>query len=68
MRLHHWLTASNTETNTIATFGAARLVRTIAGRLELTGGSAEDREQARWWVRTFLTRADDRRAPALHET
>ena len=55
MRLHHRLLSSETEDELIASFGAARLVRTLAGRLELRGGTHEEREQARWWMRTFLT-------------
>ena len=37
----------------IATFGAARLVRTADGRHELLGGTAEDSRQAREWCSLF---------------
>jgi hypothetical protein len=55
MRLHHRLLPSETEHDLIASFGAARLIKTLAGKLELRGGTEEDREQAREWVQTFLT-------------
>jgi hypothetical protein len=51
----------------IATFGDSKLVRDMSGRLELKGGNKEDRQQARLWVRMFLTRADDQRSPVVSE-
>jgi hypothetical protein len=57
--------AARTEHELIATFGDAQLVRDMSGRLELKGGTAVDREQARWWIETFLPRASDSRAPAV---
>jgi hypothetical protein len=60
MKLHRLL-PSEADHDLIASFGTARLVRTLAGHLELWGGTEEDRKQARWWVNMFLRRPDDRR-------
>ncbi len=38
----------------IAEFGSARLVRCGAGRLELRGGSSQERSEAREWASLFL--------------
>jgi hypothetical protein len=38
----------------IATFGGAQLVKQVDGKMELRGGSAEDQQQARDWVKTFM--------------
>jgi len=46
------------EEETIASFGDARIVKTLDGRLELVGGSPEDRQEARAWAGRFLRRAD----------
>ncbi|MBM3823913.1 MAG: hypothetical protein FJ404_13690 [Verrucomicrobia bacterium] len=42
---------------TVATFGRARLVRAADGRLELRGGSEEDRARAREWISLFMHEA-----------
>jgi len=42
------------ELETIATFGEARLVRHLDGRLEIVGGSEVERRQARDWAYQFL--------------
>jgi hypothetical protein len=52
----------------LATFGDAQLVRDTSGRLELKGGSEEDRQQARLWARMFLTRASHQRPPVVSES
>jgi hypothetical protein len=46
------------EEETVASFGDARIVKTLDGRLELRGGSPEDQQAARAWGRQFLSRAD----------
>ncbi len=45
------------ETESIAQFGQARLVRTLDCKFELRGGSKEDRLEAREWVSLFLHEA-----------
>ena len=58
MRARRYEDPPDRETEIIAIFGAARLVRHLNGRLELSGGSPEDRERARTWAVTFLRQAD----------
>lgn len=41
-------------TETLATFGRARLVRHLNGKIELLGGSPADRRAAREWCSLFL--------------
>jgi hypothetical protein len=41
----------------VAAFGQAELVRTLAGRYELRGGTAEDRQKAGEWISLFLHEA-----------
>ena len=43
-----------TEAEVIATFGEAKLVKTLKGKYELRGGSSQDRAQAREWISLFL--------------
>lgn len=38
----------------VATFGEARLVKTVEGKIALRGGSAEEQAQAREWMERFL--------------
>ena len=42
---------------TLTTFGKARLIRKPTGRIELVGGSVEDRIAAKEWVSLFLHEA-----------
>ena len=42
------------EPEVMAMFGKARLVRQLNGRIELLGGTPEERDQARAWVAAFL--------------
>ena len=42
------------QTELIASFGAAKLVQRLDGKMQIQGGSEEDREAAREWVRQFL--------------
>jgi hypothetical protein len=46
------------EGETIATFGEARLVRDLGGRIEIVGGTEVDRREAREWASRFLRRLD----------
>jgi len=39
---------------TIATFGDARLVKRLTGKLELVGGTDQDRAAAKEWASLFL--------------
>jgi hypothetical protein len=45
------------EAETIATFGEAKLVKTLNGKYELRGGSPHDRVQAREWISLFMHNA-----------
>jgi len=42
------------EGETLATFGNARLVKRLTGKIELVGGSAGDRAAAKEWCSLFL--------------
>jgi len=42
------------DSETIAVFGKARLVRTRQGKYELQGGTREDRIEAREWISLFM--------------
>jgi hypothetical protein len=42
------------EGEAIAIFGEAKLVKYLDGKLELKGGSKEDRQAAREWISMFL--------------
>ena len=50
-----WLTRDDDET--LAHFGAARLVKKLDGKIELRGGSQDDRRAAREWCSMFLHEA-----------
>lgn len=52
------------ECRVIATFGQAQLVSTPEGRLELRGGTADDRLAAREWISLFMHEAAPRLVPA----
>ena len=67
MKLRNRIMAPENDNELMASFGAARVVRALAGRLEVQGGSEADREEPRRWVNTFLTRPDDRRLPISAE-
>ena len=45
------------EGEVIASWGQARLIKYLDGKLELKGGSKEDRIEAREWISMFLTDA-----------
>jgi hypothetical protein len=42
------------ESNVLASFGDARLVKHLNGTVELRGGSEEDQQAAREWLRQFM--------------
>ena len=42
---------------TLAQFGKARLVKQFDGKLELVGGTEDDRQNAREWISMFLHEA-----------
>jgi hypothetical protein len=46
------------ETETIATFEDARMVRDPGGRIEIVGGTEVNRREAREWASRFLRRLD----------
>ncbi len=55
LNLLAWLKPNEDET--LARFGEARLVKKLTGKVELIGGSADDRTAAREWVSLFLHEA-----------
>lgn len=55
LNLLAWL--KRDEGETLAYFGAARLIRKPAGKIELVGGPPDDRAVAREWVSLFLHEA-----------
>jgi len=54
MKLNPFLWVGRSEGETIATFGDARLVKKLSGKIELIGGSPEDHGAAREWCSLFL--------------
>lgn len=50
-----WLPQDKGET--IATFGDARLVKYLDGKIQLIGGTLDDRRAAREWCSLFLHQA-----------
>lgn len=42
------------EGEVLAYFGKARLIKKLDGKLELVGGTDEDRTEAREWISLFL--------------
>jgi hypothetical protein len=52
--LKHFLESVRNETEVIARFGQAELVKTREGKYELRGGSDEDRAKAREWISMFF--------------
>lgn len=49
--------------NHIASFGQARLVTNATGRVELLGGSPDDRAEAQEWISLFLHDAILQKSP-----
>ena len=57
-RLNQYLERlTQAEAETIASFGEARLVKTLDFKYELRGGSPGDRQQAREWISLFMHNA-----------
>ncbi len=50
-----WLLREDGET--LARFGAARLIKKLDGKIELLGGSRDDRTAAKEWCSLFLHEA-----------
>lgn len=61
--MQRWKLALDASVETVALFGRARLVRTNEGRLELRGGTEEDRALAREWIAMFMHEAVPRLVP-----
>jgi hypothetical protein len=53
MKLINSLWLGQTTGETIAIFGAARLIKTLDGKIELIGGTADDHAAARGWCTLF---------------
>ena len=62
----YWL--GQTEGETMATFGAARLVKKLNGKIELIGGTADDHADAREWCSLFAPEVVFGRQPARDHT
>ena len=54
MKLNRLASLIREEGETIATFGDARLVKTLDGKIQLLGGTDADRAAAREWCSLFL--------------
>lgn len=68
MRRYYDDEAARRREQVIACFGEARLVKTLAGKLEIRGGSKADQDEARQWARRFLTPARPGTAPRFNAT
>jgi hypothetical protein len=71
MKLTNFSWFSSATVETIARFGAARLVRKLDGRHELTGGMPSEHSAAREWCSHFapeivFTSAPQAASPARH--
>lgn len=64
MRMKDYFPRFADEGETIASFGQARLIKCLNGKLELRGGSRQERSEAREWVSLFLHEAVVRDAVA----
>ncbi len=54
MKIKNWLPQFLQEGEIIACFGQAKLVRQVNRKLELLGGSNDDRTAAREWISLFF--------------
>ncbi|HYG34356.1 MAG TPA: hypothetical protein VEC99_06205 [Clostridia bacterium] len=54
MKLSKYFPEFKDEGEIIATFGQAKLVKYLDGKLELKGGSNEDRTAAKEWISLFM--------------
>lgn len=57
MKLNLLARIKQNDTELIASFGTARLVRQLNGKFQLLGGSAADRTEAKEWCSLFLHEA-----------
>lgn len=57
---------SDDDGEVLAYFGKARLVKKLDGKLELIGGTDEDRTAAREWISMFMHEAVVRERPLNH--
>ncbi len=57
MKLNLLVWLKRDDGQTLATFGAARLVQYLDGKIKLRGGSPDDRTAAREWCSLFLHEA-----------
>ena len=57
MKFTQLLRLARDEGETTAVFGDSRLVKKLSGKIELLGGSTEDRRAAREWCSMFLHEA-----------
>ena len=51
---HDWLSQSRPRDEIMATFGGAEIVKRPDGRLEIRGGSEQEKAQAHDWMKLFL--------------
>jgi hypothetical protein len=58
MKLNWLWKLTGIDTTPIVRFGGAQLVQTLEGRLELAGGTAEDRQRIREWISMFWHEAN----------
>ncbi len=63
MKFKELFTRRDDEGEVLAHFGQARLVKKLDGKLELVGGTEEDRTAAREWISLFFHEAVVREAP-----
>jgi hypothetical protein len=53
---HNWLSESSRPGDeVIATFGGAEIVKRPEGRLDIRGGTEQEKAQAHDWMKQFLT-------------
>jgi hypothetical protein len=57
MNLRNYFPPFKNESQLIATFGHAQLVKLLNGKLELRGGSKGDRLAAKEWISLFMHNA-----------
>ncbi len=51
---HDWLNAEPGQEEMIASFGSARIIKHLNGRLEIRGGTEAEKAQAHAWMKQFL--------------
>lgn len=57
MKFKNLIRPARAEGETIATFGAARLVKNLDGKFQLIGGTPDDRAAVREWCSHFIHEA-----------